>query len=159
MPNQTPAGPSDPIRGGHSRAPSRRFLAFGETLEVLRPWLALSAALLSIAAGLIPWRDSGAGRTDWEWRVALAGVEDAPVPPGSHAVVVPPRDATKETRVFWVYEARWRRPDIDWCLPEEWPLQTPPNLQLMVGAAQPPDGWAVIWRRPGLRLAERGPAQ
>ncbi|HQT95506.1 MAG: hypothetical protein B7X11_00605 [Acidobacteria bacterium 37-65-4] len=136
-----------------------RFLAGGRALGALRPWLALSAALLSIAAGLIPWRDSGVGRADWEWRVALAGVEDAPATPGSHAVVVPPPDATKETRVFWVYEARWRRPDIYWCLPEEWPLPTPPNLQLTVGAAQPPDGWTVIWRRNKLQLVERGSAK
>lgn len=139
--------------------PSRRFLPGGETLRALRPWLALSAALLSIAAGLIPWRDSGAARTDWEWQVALAGVEDAPLTPGSHVVVVPPPEATKETRVFWVYEARWRRPDIDWCLPEEWPLQTPPDLQLGVGPAPPPHGWAVIWRRHGLHLVQRGSAR
>jgi hypothetical protein len=121
------------------------------------PWLALSAALLSIAAGLVPWQASCVQRTHWRWQVDVAGLENAPVTPGRHAIVVPPPDATKETRVFWVYEARWRRPDVHWCLPEEWPLKRPPSLQLTVGAPTPPaEGWTVVWRLNGMQLAERG---
>lgn len=155
--SRIPAAPNDADCGPGAGASPVRSRKGGGTLSGVRPWLALSAALLSVAAGLIPWQDSCVERTHWPWQVDVAGLENAPVTPGRHVIVVPPPDATKETRVFWVYEARWRRPDVHWCLPEEWPLKRTPNLWLTVRATDsPPDGWTAVWRMNGLNLIERG---
>ena len=115
----------------------------------------LVAVFISIALGIFPGRGPGPAPASFSWSEVLRALTSAPIAPGTRVVLVPPPGTSELDGRFWSFEARWRRPDLLWSLPNEWPLREGPTVGLSVGLMELPPGWHEVWRHGALRLARR----
>jgi hypothetical protein len=78
--------------------------------------------------------------------VALAPLQRAPLRAGAKVLLVLPDDlAAEQTRAI-LFEAAWKRPDIHWSLPGDWPPGVAPGALVTVASAPAPLGWWCFWR-------------
>ena len=119
---------------------------------------ALSATFISIVIGVCAAPPPTMSPT-WPWLRALGPLERAPIPPGTRLLFVPPPGTPEQEGHFWLYEARWHRPDLLWSMPLEWPLADAPKIGVAVGFESLPSGWHEVWRQGELCLAQRDPAR
>ncbi len=125
----------------------------------LREIAGLAAAVLSIGLGIGLGPATKEPAVDYPFREALTPLTDAPIPPGTALVLVPPPETPLADAKFWLYEACWRRPDVLWSLAQEWPLAERPTAGVAVRPTAVPPGWHEAWRRGDLRYARHSGAK
>jgi hypothetical protein len=106
---------------------------------------AVLAALISIVVGVDTLSRPPRLNPYWPKVQALSPLDDAPIASGTRGILVLPGVGRDECRV-WLFEARWRRPDLLLSLSDEWPQSEKPAVVVAIGRPDLLPGWHLVWR-------------